>query len=124
MAAPQVPERVKENAVFVEFFLYAAGNGAFPSPPLPFLRLQKALKLGVIHSMDDFYTAARAILVKSERYFDTYDQVFAHFFRGITLLEPEDIELTEIAKALLQEWLKNPAEMAQALGLDEKKSRP
>jgi uncharacterized protein with von Willebrand factor type A (vWA) domain len=71
--------------------------------------------------MDDFYTAARAILVKSERYFDTYDQVFAHFFRGITLLEPEDIELTEIAKALLQEWLKNPAEMAQALGLDEKK---
>ncbi len=40
---------------------------------------------------------------------------------AITLLEPEDIELTDIAKALLEEWLKNPAEMAQALGLDEKK---
>ena len=106
--------------MFVEFF-YTLRERGIPVTPTSFLRLQKALKLGVIHSMDDFYTAARAILVKSERYFDTYDQVFAHFFRGITLLEPEDIELTEIAKALLQEWLKNPAEMAQALGLDEKK---
>lgn len=106
--------------MFIEFF-YTLRERGIPVTPTSFLRLQKALKLGVIHSMDDFYTAARAILVKSERYFDTYDQVFAHFFRGITLLEPEDIELTEIAKALLQEWLKNPAEMAQALGLDEKK---
>ena len=106
--------------MFVEFF-YTLRERGIPVTPTSFLRLQKALKLGVIHSMDDFYTAARAILVKSERYFDTYDQVFAHFFRGVTLLEPEDIELTEIAKALLQEWLKNPAEMAQALGLDEKK---
>jgi uncharacterized protein with von Willebrand factor type A (vWA) domain len=106
--------------VFIEFF-YTLRERGIPVTPTSFLRLQKALKLGVIHSMDDFYTVARAILVKSERYFDTYDQVFAHFFRGITLLEPEDIELTEIAKALLQEWLKNPAEMAQALGLDEKK---
>ena len=106
--------------MFIEFF-YTLRERGIPVTPTSFLRLQKALKLGVIHSMDDFYTAARAILVKSERYFDTYDQVFAHFFRGVTLLEPEDIELTEIAKALLQEWLKNPAEMAQALGLDEKK---
>ena len=106
--------------MFIEFF-YTLRERGIPVTPTSFLRLQKALKLGVIDSVDAFYTAARAILVKSERYFDTYDQVFAHFFRGITLLEPEDIELTEIAKALLQEWLKNPAEMAQALGLDEKK---
>jgi len=106
--------------VFIEFF-YTLRERGIPVTPTSFLRLQKALKLGLIHSMNDFYTAARAILVKSERYFDTYDQVFAHFFRGVTLLEPEDVELTEIAKALLQEWLKNPAEMAQALGLDEKK---
>jgi uncharacterized protein with von Willebrand factor type A (vWA) domain len=32
--------------------------------------------------LDDFYTAARAILVKSERYFDLFDQVFAHHFEG------------------------------------------
>lgn len=87
--------------------------------PTSFLRLQKALSLGIIRSVDDFYTTARAVLVKSERYFDMYDQVFAHFFRGVTLKEPEEIELTEIVKALLEEWLKNPEQIADALGLDE-----
>ncbi|MGZ6249647.1 MAG: vWA domain-containing protein, partial [Syntrophales bacterium] len=83
--------------------------------------LQKALSLGMIQSVDDVYTTARSILVKSERYFDMYDQVFAHFFRGIALKAPEEIELTEIVKALLEEWLKNPAQIAEALGLDESK---
>ena len=105
--------------MFIEFFFTLRERG-IPVTPTSFLRLQKALKLGMVRSIDDFYTAARAILVKSERYFDTYDQVFAHFFKGVTLLEPEDLELTEIARAMLEEWLKNPAEMAQALGLDEK----
>lgn len=105
--------------MFIEFF-YTLRERGIPVTPTSFLRLQKALKLGMVRSIDDFYTAARAILVKSERYFDTYDQVFAHFFKGVTLLEPEDFELTEIARAMLEEWLKNPAEMAQALGLDEK----
>jgi uncharacterized protein len=50
-----------------------------------------------------------------------YDQVFAHFFRGVALRAPEEIELTEIVKALLEEWLKNPEQIAEALGLDESK---
>jgi hypothetical protein len=91
-----------------------------PVTPTSFLRLQKALALGVIGSLDDFYTAARSILVKSERYFDAYDQVFAHYFRGAQIEGMEDVELTDIAKALLDEWLKNPQELAEALGLDEK----
>jgi uncharacterized protein with von Willebrand factor type A (vWA) domain len=90
-----------------------------PVTPTSFLRLQKALALGVIGSLDDFYTAARSILVKSERYFDAYDQVFAHYFRGAQIESLEDVELTDIAKALLEEWLKHPQEMAEALGLDE-----
>ncbi len=91
-----------------------------PVTPTSFLRLQKALTLGVIASLDDFYTGARSILVKSERYFDAYDQVFAHYFQGAQIENMEDVELTDIAKALLEEWLKHPQEMAQALGLDEK----
>ena len=91
-----------------------------PVTPTSFLRLQKALALGVIGSLDDFYTAARSILVKSERYFDTYDQVFAHYFRGAQIEDIADVELTDIARALLEEWLKHPQEMAEALGLDEK----
>ncbi|MGZ6236662.1 MAG: vWA domain-containing protein [Syntrophales bacterium] len=106
--------------MFVEFF-YTLRERGLPVSPTSFLRLQKALSLGMIQSVDDFYTTARAILVKSERYFDLYDQVFAHFFRGIALKAPEEIELTEIVKALLEEWLKNPVQMAEALGLDESK---
>ncbi len=106
--------------MFIEFF-YTLRERGLPVSPTSFLRLQKALSLGMIQSVDDFYTTARAILVKSERYFDMYDQVFAHFFRGVALKAPEDIELTEIVKALLEEWLKNPEQIAEALGLDEAK---
>ena len=108
------------KSMFVDFF-YTLRDRGVPVTPTSFLRLQKALSMGVIGSIDDFYTAARAILVKSERYFDTYDQVFAHYFRGVTLAEPQDIELTEMARALLDEWLKNPAEIAEALGVDPEK---
>ncbi len=109
--------------MFVQFFYMLRERGV-PVTPTSFLRLQKALALGLIGSLDDFYTAARSILVKSERYFDTYDQVFAHYFKGAQIEEMEDVELTDIAKALLEEWLKHPQEMAEALGLDEKTARP
>jgi len=104
--------------LFIEFF-YTLRERGLPVSPTSFLRLQKALSLGMIQSVDDFYMTARAILVKSERYFDMYDEVFAHFFRGITLKAPEEIELTEIVRTLLEEWLKNPEQVAEALGLDE-----
>ncbi len=50
--------------------------------PTAFLRLQKALGLGLVISLDDFYTVASSILVKSERDFDAYDRVFAELFAG------------------------------------------
>jgi uncharacterized protein with von Willebrand factor type A (vWA) domain len=104
--------------LFIQFF-YTLRERGLPVSPTSFLRLQKALSLGMIQSVDDFYTTARAILIKSERYFDMYDQVFAHFFRGVALQAPKEIELTEIVKVLLEEWLKNPEQIAEALGLDE-----
>jgi uncharacterized protein with von Willebrand factor type A (vWA) domain len=91
-----------------------------PVTPTSFLRLQKALSLGLINSVDDFYTAARSVLVKSERYFDLYDQVFAHHFKGVELKDPTEVELNEVARTMLEEWLKDPEDLAQALGLDEK----
>jgi uncharacterized protein with von Willebrand factor type A (vWA) domain len=75
--------------------------------------------MGLIASIDDFYTAARSILVKSERYFDLYDQVFAHHFEGAELKEPDEFELSEVALAMLREWLKDPEGLAEALGIDE-----
>jgi uncharacterized protein with von Willebrand factor type A (vWA) domain len=105
--------------MFTEFF-YTLKKMGIPVSPTSFLRLQKALSIGIINSVDDFYTGARAILVKSERYFDIYDQVFAHHFEGAELQDPSEQELNEVARALLDEWLKNPAELARALGTDEK----
>ena len=89
--------------------------------PTSFLTLQKALSMGLINSLDEFYTTARSILVKSERYFDMYDQVFAHHFKGVELPDYESMEMDQIAKGLLDEWLKDPKELADVLGIDESK---
>ncbi len=104
--------------MFVDFF-YLLKKVGIPVSPTSFLRLHKALSMGIINSIDDFYTGARAILVKSEKYFDLYDQVFAHQFKGVELKDPEEFELTEIARAMLDEWLKDPKGLARALGVKE-----
>jgi len=104
--------------MFTRFF-YLLREVGIPVSPTSFLRLQKALSMGLITSMDGFYTAARSILVKSERYFDLYDQVFAHHFQGAELKDPDEFELTEVAQAMLEQWLKDQEGMAEALGVDE-----
>lgn len=90
-----------------------------PVTPTSFLRLQNALSKGLINSVDDFYISARSILIKSERYFDLYDQVFAHHFKGVELTDPTEFDLTEAAKAMLDAWLRDPEAIADALGIDE-----
>ncbi len=104
--------------MFIEFF-YKLKDAGIPVSPTSFLTLQKALGKGLISSLGDFYTASRSILVKSERYFDLYDQIFAHYFEGAEMPDIEGLELDSIARALLEEWLKNPKELADALGIDE-----
>jgi len=105
--------------MFINFF-YKLRDVGVPISPTSFLTLQKALSKGLIGSLDDFYTSSRAILVKSERYFDLFDQVFAHHFEGAELPDVEGFELDEMARALLDEWLKDPEMLAQALGMDPK----
>lgn len=104
--------------MFVNFF-YKLRELGIPVTLTSFLRLQKALSLGLINSLEDFYTSARAILIKSERYFDLYDQVFAHYFQGAELSELEGIELDEAAQLLLEEWLRDPEGVARALGISK-----
>lgn len=104
--------------MFVNFFYMLRDQGV-PVSPTSFLRLQKALSMGLIRSLEDFYIAARALLVKSERYFDVYDQIFARAFRGVVDTDPSEDELSEVARALLDEWLRNPEAMAGALGITE-----
>ncbi|MEJ2096394.1 MAG: hypothetical protein P8Y38_04480 [Deltaproteobacteria bacterium] len=106
--------------MFIDFF-YKLKETGVPVSPTAFLTLHKALNQGLIGSLDEFYTASRSILVKSERYFDIFDQVFAHHFKGAEMPDYEGFELDEMARALLETWLQNPKMLADALGIDESK---
>ena len=108
--------------MFVPFF-YDLKDSGIPVTPTAFLRLQKALCLGLVTSLDDLYTVARALLVKSERDFDTYDQVFARFFAGVEFKPEEGLKIDDTVRALLDEWLRDPGELARALGLSEEQLR-
>ncbi len=103
--------------MFIEFF-YQLKNAGIPVSPTSFLTLQKALHMGLINSMETFYTAARAILIKSERYFDRYDQVFAHRFHDVEMPDPEGLVLDEMTRVLLEGWLEDPVSLAAALDMD------
>jgi uncharacterized protein with von Willebrand factor type A (vWA) domain len=104
--------------MFIDFF-YILREAGVPVSPTAFLTLNKALGAGLIRSIDDFYFAGRSILVKSERHFDTFDRAFAHHFEGAEMPVPEGVDLSEMARALLDEWLKDPRELAAALGMSE-----
>jgi len=104
--------------MFIDFF-YTLKDMGIPVSPTSFLILHKALKMGLVTSLEDFYRSSRTVLVKSERYFDLYDQVFAHHFEGAELPDFEELELDEMAKAMLEQWLKDPKSLADALNIDE-----
>ncbi len=104
--------------MFVNFF-YTLKDAGIPISPTSFLRLHKALKLGLVTGLDDFYVTARSVLVKSERYFDLYDRVFAHIFHGAELPDFQAIDLNAAARDLLNEWLQDPEALARALGISQ-----
>ncbi len=106
--------------MFTDFF-YLLKERGIPVTPTSFLTLHKALDRGLITSLDDFYTSSRSILVKSERWFDLFDQIFAHHFQGAELPVDEGFEVDDMARALLGEWLNNPSAVSRALGIDESK---
>ena len=64
------------------------------------MALLEALEKGAVTDMSDFYYVARAILVKSEAHFDTYDEVFGRVF-GQRRLSPQAVRE-------LLDWLDNP----------------
>ncbi|PIE70030.1 MAG: hypothetical protein CSA22_09840 [Deltaproteobacteria bacterium] len=104
--------------MFTSFF-YQLREIGVPVSPTAFLTLQKALHLGMVESLDDFYTASRSILVKSERYFDLFDQLFAHHFKGAEFPSDAGVEIDDATRALLEDWLKNPKELADFMGMPE-----
>ena len=103
--------------MFVEFF-YDLRKAGMPISPTAFLRLQKVLYMGLVRSLDDFYVVARTLMVKSERHFDVYDRVFAKYFHGLDREGEFEKELEAALRALLEEWQRDPKEIAEMLGID------
>ena len=106
--------------MFVQFF-YTLRDVGIPVSPTSFLTLHKALSLNLIASLDDLYTTARMVLVKSEKHFDLYDQVFSHVFAGTELIDIDQDALDLLAGSMVNEWLKDPKGLADALGVDRDK---
>ena len=106
--------------MFISFF-YKLKEAGVPVSPTSFLTLHRAINEGLVNSVDDFYVAARTVLVKNEKYFDGYDQVFSHIFAGGLLPDRvmDEEEFDFWARSMLDEWLKNPQETAAALGVDK-----
>ena len=87
--------------MFTDFF-YTLRKRHVPVSITEWMTLMEALARGYITNLDEFYFLARAILVKSEAYYDHYDVAFQQYFKGIET--PAEI-LEQVA-----EWLKEPLE--------------
>ena len=113
-ATPQEP-------LFLEFF-YLLRHVGIPVSTREWLTFIEALSVGLCAaSMHRLYALARATLIKSERHYDRFDQVFVHYFDGA--------ELPAGLAEAIESWLENPLpipqlspeqlEAMQRLGLDE-----
>jgi uncharacterized protein with von Willebrand factor type A (vWA) domain len=86
--------------LFLDLF-YELRDAGVPVGMQEWMTLMEALDKG-LHgsSLLRFYHLSRACLVKSETYFDAFDRVFAHVFRGVE----GELDVTEE----LMEWLRDP----------------
>ena len=90
--------------MFVEFFL-ALKEAHIPVTLREFLVLLEAMERKVVSfNVDDFYFLSRSSLVKDERNFDKFDQVFGSCFEGLEF--GQDLFETEIP----EDWLQKLAE--------------
>lgn len=85
--------------MFTDFF-YVLRKRKVPVSITEWMTLMEALTRGYIKNLDEFYFLARAILVKSEAYYDNYDVAFQEYFQGVETP-------AEITNEIL-EWLKDP----------------
>ena len=92
--------------MMTEFFFKLRQIG-IPVSLTEFLTLMEALQQRVTaHRVDEFYYLARATLVKDERHYDRFDQVFGSHFKGVVTRFDELVGAT-----VPLEWLHRLAEL-------------
>ena len=100
--------------MLIRFFMMLRAAGV-PVSITEFLALLEGLQARLIGlSVDDFYWLARTVLVKDERHFDRFDQVFGAHFRGIE--QAFEAVMTEIPA----DWMRKNLELSLS---DEDKAR-
>ncbi|MDZ7621554.1 MAG: VWA domain-containing protein [Candidatus Competibacteraceae bacterium] len=92
--------------MMTEFFLKLR-QASIPVTLTEFLTLLEALNQRVTtHRIEEFYYLARATLVKDERHYDRFDQVFGSHFQGL------ETRFGEVVGATVPlEWLRKLAEL-------------
>ena len=101
--------------MFISFFLDLRKAG-IPVSITELLSLLKALQLQLAnYNIQSFYYLSRTALVKDERHYDRFDQVFAATFNGLE----SDMAIEKIFASIPDEWLKKQAE--KLLTEEEKK---
>jgi uncharacterized protein len=91
--------------VLTEFF-YRLRKVQIPVSITEFLTLLAGLEARIAgFSIDDFYYLARATLVKDERFFDRFDQVFGDYIRG------QQTIFEQILGEIPLEWLRKQKEL-------------
>jgi len=86
------------------YFFYLLKSKKVPVSMTEWMTFMEALDKGCVKSLDDFYFLSRAILVKSESYFDQFDVAFQEFAQGV--------ENAEDISDQIWEWLKDPLNKA------------
>ena len=104
--------------MFVHFFYFLREVG-IPVSPTSFLRLQQALAMGLVNSLDDFYIAARTSWSKANGISISTIKPLPTISGAWNLRKPRSSSLSDMARSLLEEWLKDPQDLADALGIDE-----
>lgn len=97
--------------MFTEFF-YVLRKKGVPVSVTEWISFMEALYNGFFQSsMDHLYYVGRAFLVKSEAYYDMFDEAFQEFFGGI-ITEPVELEK-------VMDWLENPLHRLPKLSQEE-----
>ncbi|WP_117194868.1 vWA domain-containing protein [Rhizobium terrae] len=93
--------------MFIPFFLHLK-EARVPVTLREFLALLEGMEKGIADfDVEAFYFLARAVLVKDERYIDTFDRVFSSYFRGLQSVSGEpDPDVAHIP----EEWLRKLVE--------------
>ncbi|MEM7376611.1 MAG: VWA domain-containing protein [Pseudomonadota bacterium] len=90
--------------MFVDLF-QKLRHGGIPVSLTELLALHDCLKAGVIEpDIDSFYGVARVCLVKDERFYDRFDQIFGDHFAGVESV------FADLMQAIPDDWLRAEAE--------------